>query len=231
MDLDTAKGLIRQWGFFPFLYDCAMSRLRPWLMLSQVELRPLRSNSTLPDLPELPEGWHVRVATTSELVEAAADPANDLNAEWVRAAHQRGEVCVAIFDGTRIASYVWRAFGPTPYEKGLWVHFDSGYPYSFKAYTPPEYRRRRLQHYVSLYLDNWQLERGYNQVISYIETHNYPSLTSSKKRGNRRVGFAGYITLFGRTIPFRSPGAKRHGFGFSSSSEPINGRRLRAPAN
>ncbi|MCW8196327.1 hypothetical protein F6455_16150 [Proteobacteria bacterium 005FR1] len=228
MNLTTARALIRQWGFFPFLYDCAMCRLKPWLTLCQVEVRPLHRESDL--APKLSEGWHVRVATTEELVEAAADPVNDLSPEWVRKAHQRGEICVGVFDGNQIASYVWRAFGPSPHEKGLWVHFGPQHPYSFKAYTRPDYRRRRLQHSASLYLDRWLLERGFTQTIGYIETHNYPSLISSKKRGNRRVGFAGYLTLFGRTIPFRTPGAKRHGFRFSSS-ESLSGDRLRAPAS
>jgi hypothetical protein len=228
MKLATAKELIRQWGFFRFLYDCAMSRARPWLMLCQVELRSLHPD---PELPELPEGFEIRVATTAELIEAATDPVNDLNADWVRKAHQRGDICMAAFDGDQIACYVWRAFSPAPFEKGLWVHFSPEYPYSYKAYTRPDYRRRRLQHYASLSMERWMLERGYTHIISYIETHNYPSLTSSKKRGNRRVGLAGYLRLFGRTLPFRSPGARRHGFAFRSSAEPANGNRLRAPAN
>jgi hypothetical protein len=226
MNLTTARALIRQWGFFPFLYDCAMSRLRPWLTLCQVEVRPLHEHTKV----ELPDSWQVRIASADELIEAAADPVNDLNPDWVRKAHQRGEICVAVFDGHQIASYVWRAFAPSPHEKGLWVHFDPNYPYSFKAYTRPDYRRRRLQHQASLYLDRWLLERGFTHCISYIETHNYPSLASSKKRGNRRIGLAGYVTVFGRTLPFRSPGARRHGFGFATSPEASQGRHNRAPA-
>lgn len=228
MKLETAKALIRQWGLVPFLYDCALSRVRPWLMLCQVETRPLQRD---PTAGELPEGFEIRIASTAELVEAAADPINDLNAAWVKQAHKRGDICVAVFDGDQIASYVWRAFSPNPYEKGLWVHFSPTHPYSYKAYTRPDYRRRRLQHHASLFLDRWLLERGYTHTISYIETHNYPSLASSKRRGNRRVGWAGYLNLFGRILAFHSPGARRYGFALRPSPEPVSGSRVRASTN
>lgn len=211
MKLSTAKAEIKHWGLLRFVYDVVMCRLKPWLTLCAVDLRSLLRN---PDTPELAPNREVRVATASELIAASADPVNDLDPDWVKQAHSRGEICVAVFEGDKILSYVWRAFAPSPHEKGLWVHFDPRYVYSFKAFTPPAYRQQRLQHVVIYELDAWLLDRGYRHFISFIETHNYPSLTSGKKRNNRRVGYAGYLILFGRIIPFRTPGAKKHGFAF-----------------
>lgn len=219
MKLSTAKAQIKQWGFLHFAYDVAMCRLKRWLTLCAIDVRQLQRD---PDIPELAPGREARVATIDELIAAAKDPVNDLDPDWVRRAHDRGEVCVAVFEGEKIISYNWRAFAPAPHEKGLWVHFDPSCFYGFKAFTPPAYRQQRLHHVTSHTLDNWLLDRGYTLNISFIETHNYPSLISARKRGTRHVGYAGYLTLFGRVIPFRSPGAKRYGFAFSLDEKPIS---------
>jgi hypothetical protein len=34
------------------------------------------------------------------------------------------------------------------------------------------------------------------------------------RAGNRVVGYAGYIYLFGKLFSFRTPGSKKHGFRF-----------------
>lgn len=211
MKWSTAKAEIKCWGLGRFAYDCILSRLKTWLTLCSVNVRPLYRD---PDVPELAANQEVRVAALDELIAASADPVNDLDPAWIRAAHDRGERCVAVFEGGKIVSSVWRAFAPSPHEKGLWLHFGPQCFYSFKAFTPPAYRRRRLQHATCCKLDPDLLDQGYRYSIGFIETHNYPSLISARKRGNRRVGWAGYFTVFGRVISFRSPGAKKYGFGF-----------------
>lgn len=211
MKWSTARAEIRRWGVLHFAYDCLMSRFKPWLTLCSIQLRPITRHN---DFPELPPNLEVRVASTEDLIAAAKDPVSELSAEWVKEAHGRGEICVAVFEGDRLLSYLWRAFAPTPHEKGLWVYFDENCPYGFKAFTHPDCRQQRLQYAASAHLDHWMLDRGYRHYLGFIETHNFPSLIAAKKRHNRTVGYAGYLTLFGRVIPFRSPGAKRHGFGF-----------------
>ncbi|MEX1033713.1 MAG: hypothetical protein WDZ30_10160 [Cellvibrionaceae bacterium] len=217
MKLTTAKSEIQRWGLLPFAYDCAMSRLKRWVTLCAVNVRPLYKN---PDLPRLAPEREVRMVSTDELIVASADPIYDLDPDFIKKAQGRGELCMAVFEGGKILAYLWRTFASTGHEKGLWVHFDERYVYGFKAFTHPDYRQQRLQHSLSYTFDTLLRERGYSHCIAFIETHNFPSLISDKKRGHRRVGYAGYLTLFGRVIPFRTPGARRHGFGFFPSVKP-----------
>jgi hypothetical protein len=211
MKWETAKKQIKTWGFFPFLYDGVMSRVRPWFMLCELQHRHhTRREEPYP----LADNREVRIATREDLAAAAMDPESDIKAKWLEQALKRGEICAAVFEDGRVLSYVWRAFGPTPHEKDVWVEFDPKYSYSFKTFTRPDCRQQRLNHVVNYAMDCHLLDRGHEDCLIFVETHNYPSLIGAHKRGNRPVGYAGYLRLFGRVFCFRSPGAKRHGFRF-----------------
>jgi hypothetical protein len=60
-----------------------------------------------------PAGYEVRIATREELLRTVA--ANPLvsSAEFVEAALRKGDICVAVFDGSDIASFSWTAATPT----------------------------------------------------------------------------------------------------------------------
>lgn len=54
-------------------------------------------------------------------------------------------------------------------------------------------------------------------MISMAETHNYPSLLHGYRHPRLRglrMGFCGWITVFGRQIPFNSRRARWIGFEF-----------------
>lgn len=224
MTLAKARLAIKRWGFPAFAYDCLMSVLQPWLMLCVVQVRTLRSEAPH---RQLAANRSLRRATTNELLQASADPHLDLKTEWIKRAEARGEICLAVFDDERIIAYLWRAFGPTPHGDGLWVHFDPRLSYSFKGFTRPEHRRQRLQQALSYALDDWLLGQGYSHSIRFVESHNYPSLIN--RPDQRSVGYAGYLRLLGRVIPFRSPGARRYGFAFRPVGDQSPGRQLGSP--
>jgi hypothetical protein len=211
MQSHSVMAKVRHWGILRSLYALLMDCLRDRLNFSWVVVRPLQRD---PDFPPLAEGREARIASTEELIAAAADPVNDMNSTWLRKAHDRGELCAAVFEGDKILSYTWRAFGPTPHEQGLEVRFSPQYVYGFYAYTRPECRCQGLQHAADFVSDSRLIEMGYTHGIGFIETHNYPSMISQRKRGAYRVGYAGYLYLLGRVYTFQSPGAKKHAFGF-----------------
>jgi hypothetical protein len=137
-----------------------------------------------------------------------------LEPDFIHAAFEKGDLCIALFQGSRLLAYYWRGMGQTQHLDGLWVEFDAKYCYSYKAFTHPDFRRSGLQYTVSMWADPLLLERGYGHSIGFVETHNFPSVMASARRGSVRAGYAGYLRLFGRHYPFRSPGARRRGFRF-----------------
>lgn len=205
------KTRIKNWGLWRALYAGFMVRYRHRFMMSWIVLRGVQD---APRPSMLGPNREVRAATLDELITAASDSRSNLDAQWVREAHARGEVCYAVFEGDRILSYSWRTLHPTPHEKGLEIRFNPGYVYGYYAFTHPLHRRQGLQNAVDYYSDHHLKEQGYQYGLGFIETYNYASLIAQRKRGARKVGYAGYLTLFGRVFTFRSPGAKKYGFGF-----------------
>ncbi|HEX2482149.1 MAG TPA: hypothetical protein VHQ69_09735 [Methylomirabilota bacterium] len=72
----------------------------------------------------------------------------------------RGDLCVAAFEGERLIAYVWRAFGSTPAEDGLWITVPKPARYGYKSFTRPEYRGRHIQQVLSFSTDRLCFERG-----------------------------------------------------------------------
>lgn len=200
-----------RWGFWPALYMRLMNRLHRWLIVSRVQLRV--QNIGLTDTTAQQQGCTVRLATRDELLAAAREPDFGLVPADVDAALARGDICAAAFDNGRMVSYVWRSFSSARYGDDLWIEISKPYRYGYKAYTAPEHRGRHLQNSVALFTDHLCAERGHTHSLSLIETHNYPSLQSEARRHSRLVGWVGYFKVFGRTYPFRSPGAQKHGLG------------------
>lgn len=211
MTVDELVTHYRTWGLTKALHYWLMEALKRWLFLCVVDLRPLNAK---PKLPSLPAGRSVHVATRPELERLTDESIYEIRRSFIDAALARGAFCVAAFQDDKIIAYVWRSFCATPHVAGLWVDFGRKYRYGYKAFTHPDFRREGLQHAIAFVADAEAIRQGYTHAIGFAETHNFASLISDAKRGHERVGYAGYLRFRGRVFPFRTPGAKRHGFRF-----------------
>jgi len=209
--IENIKRYFITWGFWRGFYYCLMVLLNPFVTVCQIHIREHIPN---PKFPELENGFEIRLMSHEELLKYCDDPELYLEKDMINEAFARGDICVAALYHGDIVSYDWRAFTATPHMHGVWVDFKKGYRYGYKAFTRPKFRRKRLHHVASLFTDKMMLERGISRGIAFIETHNYPSLISNAKRGNECIGYAGYFNLFGKIIPFRTKGTKKHGFRF-----------------
>ena len=106
------------------------------------------------------------------------------------------------------------------------VLIPPGFRYGYKAWTHEDHRRRHLSkmrgHFHFTTVPRPYEERG----IWYVETHNYMSLLHSyvhPRQRAMRMGYCGWLTLFGRQIPFNTRAAKWIGFEFVRRSD--DGRR------
>lgn len=202
---------ISRWGVLRALHMWVMPRLASVLQVSYALTRPLGHRQAV----HSHAGCSIRIVTLQDLEAASAERGMDLDPEAFRRAIDRGDICVGAFDGDRLVAYTWRAFQTAPHNNGLWVQFRPPFRYGYKALTLPAYRGLHLQEAMAPLLDEMSIRRGYTHAISFIETHNHPSLRMSLRSGNRIVGLIGYVRVFGRYFPFRSRGAANLGFGFS----------------
>lgn len=188
------------------------NRLRPHLVLCRVLVRDL---SVVPvDLPA-GDGPEIRLARYDELrTAAAAGHASGLSQAFLDQAEARGDVCIAAFDRDEIVAYVWRSFSQAPHDDRVSVQVQAPYWYTYKMHTMPAYRGQRLAGLLTRYGDQVCHREGLKAGVGFVETHNYASLNANRHAGARAVGIAGYLWLFGRALPFRTPGVVRHTFRF-----------------
>ena len=101
---------------------------------------------------------------------------------------------------------MWRSTSLAPHTDKISVQARKPYRYGYKALTLPEYRGRHLPEYLAPISSQHYVERGYPWSVGFVETYNFASRKSELRRGSRPVGYAGYLTLFGRVFTFRTKG-------------------------
>jgi hypothetical protein len=157
----TAAWLYRAIGHF-LTFD--VTRL---LHLDEGDLRP----------PRIDPAFEIRLLEPYEVVEFAADPANDLDVSLARRMTCGRDLCVAALDGDHLASYAWFALGSieAPMHRGrtlrsgVAVSFPRSMAFIYKAFTRPEYRGRHLYPAVLAQGLHELSPRGVTQLLATAE--------------------------------------------------------------
>ncbi len=192
------------------LYRSAMLRLKPWLFVSVIYARDCRTEAQ--KMP--PDGYTARFVGEEELLEYCGNQELQLSPKAVAGAFARGDVCTGMFHQGTLVAYMWRSTSLAPHTDRVSVETRKPYRYGYKALTLPAYRGRHLPEYLAPVSGPYYIERGYPLSIGFVETHNFASRRSERRRGSYAVGFAGYLTLFNRTFTFRTWGVRATGFRF-----------------
>src|SRR6267142_2415271 len=199
-----------RWGWKRSFLIRVVSALRRYagLHIYRINVRPLVAQSPA---PRLPGGITVRIVPREELLKAAGDPGLDLDLDFIRDALARGDMAFGAFEGRRLVGYTWRTFTAAPDRDGLWARVSHPYQYSYKAFTRPSHRRKRIHVAITAFADAYLLRRGYAFEVGYLEITNFASIGLADFLGRRKVGYAGYVKWFGRSIPFRDHAVKKIG--------------------
>ncbi|HEX3871917.1 MAG TPA: hypothetical protein VHV77_15840 [Pirellulales bacterium] len=139
------------------------------------------------DADDLPTNLGFRFLAADEIREFAADPVNDLDANFaVRVAEGR-DLCFAAFDGDRLVNYSWYALDAIEAEHslGFAMSFPSDTAYLYKAFTHPDYRGRRVHHLATLRAFDELPSLGVRRVVGIMEYGNWPSLRSHVRLGGK----------------------------------------------
>lgn len=166
------------------------------------------------DLPEVPPGYEARYVGLNEML-PHVDCVPDLDRAFLNEVFARGDVCIANFHGTELLGFAFVSFTRARVTGQLDALVPDGFQYVYKGWTHPAHRRKNLAA-ARVYLRHKLLLANRNQrSISYVETHNYQSLLHSYRHPRERslrMGFCGWITVFGRQIPLNSRRARWVGF-------------------
>lgn len=199
-----------RWGWKRSLLIRVVSVLRRYvgLHIYRINVRPLTARS--PE-PQLPGGITARIVLPQELFKASRDPDLDMDPDFVRDALARGDMAFGAFEDGRLVGYTWRTFTAAPDRDGLWARVSHPYQYSYKAFTRPSHRRKRIHVAITAFADAYLLRHGYAFEVGYLEIDNFASIGLADFMGRRKIGYAGYLRCCGRSIPFRTPAVKKIG--------------------
>ena len=156
----------------------------------------------------------LRIATHEELYAASAHPdwAEELPRSFLDVALAKGDECVGVFDGARLASIGWYARSSTAISKSLVIEFDPAWTYMYKGYSLPAYRGKRLHGIGMTFAIKHYTERGARGLISVVEFNNLKSLRSVERTGYRLFGDIYVVSLGGREVFWSSPGCRPYQF-------------------
>lgn len=173
--------------------------------------RPLDAKAPPPSLPRV----SIRVLREDDVVPLCADPDLDLRPEKVRAAYQRGDVCVAALEGSTLAGYCWLAFAPLPHLDGVFVQFAGDVVWTYKSLVRPSHRGRGIAPALYRHADAACLERSRNRSLVCVESHNVASIAAALRAGYENAGRAAYVRRGSFFADWYSPGlVQRHGLSF-----------------
>jgi hypothetical protein len=108
--------------------------------------------------------------------------------------------------------YGFVALRRAPLTDQLEIVVDERLDYRYKGWTHPNHRRKHLSHArARLSRKLYPLTAG-RRSVSYVAVHNLPSRLQHRDLKPVRVGYCGYVRVFGREYPFTHRIVKRIGF-------------------
>jgi hypothetical protein len=204
--------------------DWGLKRALHWELMHAMSLIGFRLNyvnvgSNMKEIlgearPTAPTGYETRVVGLAEMLPHAGR-VPDLSQAFLEEAFARGDVCTANFFDNQLVGFSFSSFTRARATDQLDVLVPAGFRYGYKSWTHPEHRRANLSRMRGYTRRQTLPSDRMQRSISYVETHNYPSLLHSYRHPRERslrMGFCGWITVFGRQIPFNSRRAKWIGF-------------------
>ena len=215
---DPARERIREWGVRRALYWQFMHALKKvfGLHLHYANVGADRDDLRDPNPPAVDPEFVCKMGCKADFL-PFVDKVPNLDAEFVEEAFARGDECSIVTHRGQLVNFCFVSRGRTRVTPQLDVLVPEGFRYVYKGWTHPDFRRKHLSSLGS-WLRNTQHHRPHEErSLSYVETHNFPSLLRSDKhplRRSIRIGYVGWIDIFGHQIPFNSRKAKWIGFEF-----------------
>lgn len=169
----------------------------------------------------IPSDYSIRQMTPTGLIPYTGK--NTLDAEFLQQAEQRGDYCAAIFQGDELVGYRFASCTRAPVTPQLDIIIPQGFSYGYKAWIKSEHRRKHLDKAAANMIDLVISRETGRRSIWYIEKGNFPSRMSGYKHPSERplrMGTCGWLTVFGRQIPFNSRTARWVGIRIVQKDDP-----------
>lgn len=204
----------RRFGLVNTVLRSAYNRLRRllYLNISVIEVHFPRD-----ELQPSVQGYETREIDSAEFHANLCAELGKTNMRW---AFDRGDFCVASLYQNKVVGFNFWTQQDTRVAPGIVFVIPPQHIYSFAAQTAPPHRGKGLSP------ERWKvaapLKRRYfgdgTPTIHYTEVVNFESRSSGQSYlpPSLRVGYAGFMRLWGRWVVFGSSGCRQYGAGFAT---------------
>lgn len=166
-----------------------------------------------PSYLECPSDYTCQFLNKAQLRHYAQDPENQIEADFLNEALNKGDRCYAILDGDKLAAYSWYSHQQTRIDPAdLLIDFNPRYVYMYKGLTKPEYRGKRLYVIGMNRALQWYQQRGSLGMICYVESTNFESLKACMRLGCQIFGTIYLLRFLGRYLLLATPSCRQFGF-------------------
>lgn len=188
MSLSEMRQSVSTYGWPAMMYDLFYQNINRFVYFKVLQGMTVTMESLDPIFLKENEKYNYRFLSEKELFEFAKNPKHQLTKSFIEQALLKNDHCFAILEGDKLASYGWYSSEPTNINSELILNFKNSYVYMYKGYTSDEYRGQRL-HAIGMAraLEAFTL-KGFDGLISYVETNNYSSLKSVYRMGYKNIG-------------------------------------------
>lgn len=152
----------------------------------------------------------LRSMDEAEVVALCSDPELDLREDSIKAAFQRGDLCVGAFDGGTLAGYCWLAFSPIPHLDGVFIEFSDDVVWTYKSLVRHSHRGRGIAPALYRHADAACLQRSRCRSLICVESHNVPSISAALRAGYQNAGSAAYVRRGSFFADWYAPGLVQH---------------------
>lgn len=172
----------------------------------------------LPEPPPIESGLSFRFLTPAEIRACAADPVNDIDPWLVERAEAGQELCFGVFVNERLAGYGWCSFGTIDprHCEGVAMSCPAHVAYTYKGFTHPEFRGRRLNGQRVLLAARQLAARRIEKIVALVDWTNTPSMRSCVDTGGTVLGRLVTIGLGRQRWPFSPKSAREIGIEFGA---------------
>jgi len=159
-----------------------------------------------------PEPYRATFLAGKRLREFSWDPGNELPGSFLDEALSKDDECYGLLAGEALAAYGWYSRRPTRIDPpDIVLHPGDRYVYMYKGFTHPGHRGRRLHAIgMTLALQHY-LSKGYDGLVSYVESNNFSSLKSVSRMGYETFGAVYVLKLCGVYCMHASAGFQERG--------------------
>ena len=200
---ENINGTIKHHGFKNVFYQVAIKGINKFLffnVLTCIVISKPKESSL-----EIDSRFNHGFLEKDKILNLSKNIENELPPHFLQSALEKGDECYALTKEGELAGYGWYSNKETVTDiEKLKFYFNPKYIYMYKGLTKKTYRGQRL-HAVGM---SWALnsfrEKGYEGIISYVDSTNLDSLKSCLRMGYQKVGSVYIVKILGKVYSYPS---------------------------